>query len=116
MLVQKLGSNKHVKDIRGAGLIIGIELEVSASSLVDKCWKSGLLVLTAEKGNVVRLVPPLIITELASATEILVSCMSTGGRQLDLDANSRILHLLYLLYDCVLWHCKCLECVIYIKR
>ncbi|KAG9131328.1 hypothetical protein Leryth_006192 [Lithospermum erythrorhizon] len=51
MLVQKLGSNKHVKDIRGAGLIIGIELEVSASSLVDKCWKSGLLVLTAEKAT-----------------------------------------------------------------
>jgi acetylornithine aminotransferase len=52
-----------VKEIRGVGLIIGIDLDVSASPIVDACRNSGLLVLTAGKGNVVRLVPPLIITE-----------------------------------------------------
>ncbi|KAK3428259.1 hypothetical protein EUGRSUZ_F04303 [Eucalyptus grandis] len=61
-LVQKLGGNSHVKEVRGLGLIIGIELDVSASPLVDACRNSGLLILTAGKGNVVRLVPPLIIT------------------------------------------------------
>ena len=72
-LKQKLGSNPHVKEIRGFGLIIGIELDVPASPLVDACRGSGLLVLTAGKGNVVRLVPPLIITEheLDQAAEIL---------------------------------------------
>lgn len=63
LLKQKLGGNPHVKEIRGVGLIIGIDLDVPASPLVDACRNSGLLVLTAGKGNVVRIVPPLIITE-----------------------------------------------------
>ncbi|CAJ2664947.1 unnamed protein product [Trifolium pratense] len=73
LLKQKLGRNRHVKEIRGLGLIIGIDLDVPASLLVDACRNSGLLVLTAGKGNVVRLVPPLIITEkeLEQAAEIL---------------------------------------------
>nr|AZL41242.1 mitochondrion N-acetylornithine aminotransferase [Ceanothus thyrsiflorus] len=73
ILQQKLGGNPHVKEIRGPGLIIGIELDVSASPLVDACRESGLLVLTAGKGNVVRIVPPLIITEeeLSQAADIL---------------------------------------------
>jgi acetylornithine aminotransferase len=73
LLKQKLGGNRHVKEIRGLGLIIGIDLDVPASPLIDACRNSGLLVLTAGKGNVVRLVPPLIITEkeLEQAAEIL---------------------------------------------
>ncbi|XP_054798260.1 acetylornithine aminotransferase, mitochondrial [Prosopis cineraria] len=73
LLKQKLGGNRHVREVRGVGLIIGIDLNVSASPLVDACRNSGLLVLTAGKGNVVRLVPPLIITEqeLELAAEIL---------------------------------------------
>lgn len=77
LLNQKLGGNPHVKEIRGWGLMIGIELDVSASPLVDACRNSGLLVLTAGKGNVVRLVPPLIISEeeLKHAAEILHECL-----------------------------------------
>ncbi|CAL1409416.1 unnamed protein product [Linum trigynum] len=77
LLTQKLGSNSHVKEIRGLGLIIGIELDVSASPVVDACRNSGLLVLTAGKGNVVRLVPPLVITqeELSQAAEILANAL-----------------------------------------
>ena len=73
LLKQKLGGNRHVREIRGLGLIIGIDLDVPASPLVDACRNSGLLVLTAGKGNVIRLVPPLIITEqeIEQAAEIL---------------------------------------------
>jgi acetylornithine aminotransferase len=73
ILQQRLGGNRHVKEIRGVGLIIGIELDVSASPVVDACRESGVLVLTAGKGNIVRLVPPLIITEeeLDFAAEVL---------------------------------------------
>ena len=62
-----------MREIRGFGLIIGIDLDVPATPLVDACRNSGLLVLTAGKGNVVRIVPPLIITEqeLDCAAEIL---------------------------------------------
>ncbi|KAF9590785.1 hypothetical protein IFM89_038377 [Coptis chinensis] len=77
LLLQKLEGNKHVKEVRGLGLIVGIELDVPASPLVDACRKSGLLVLTAGKGNVVRLVPPLVISEqeLKFAVDILSECM-----------------------------------------
>lgn len=78
ILQQKLGRNPHVKEIRGLGLIVGIELDVPASPLVDACRHSGLLVLTAGKGNVVRLVPPLIIAEheLGVAADILQNALS----------------------------------------
>lgn len=77
ILEKKLGKNPHVKEIRGLGLIIGVELDVSASPLVDACRNLGLLILTAGKGNVVRLVPPLIITEqeLDHAAEILCQAL-----------------------------------------
>lgn len=77
ILQEKLGGNSHVKEIRGIGLIIGIELDVPAAPLVDACRNSGLLILTAGKGNVVRLVPPLIITEqeLEQGAEILYNAL-----------------------------------------
>lgn len=73
----KLGGNAHVKEVRGEGLIVGIELDVSASPLVDACRDAGLLILTAGKGNVVRIVPPLTISEqeLNLAVEILSQCL-----------------------------------------
>ena len=54
-----------VKDIRGRGLMIGIELAIPCSALMQKALDKGLLIsVTAE--SVVRLVPPLIVT----ATEV----------------------------------------------
>ena len=77
LLTQKLGGSPHVKEVRGLGLIVGIELDVQAFPLVDACRNAGLLVLTAGKGNVVRPVPPLIISEkeLEQAAEILRDCL-----------------------------------------
>lgn len=77
LLAKKLGGNPHVKEVRGKGLIIGIELDVPAGPLVDACRESGLLILTAGKGNVVRLVPPLVISEqeLETGAEILLKCL-----------------------------------------
>lgn len=77
LLMQKLGGNPHVREVRGLGLIVGIELDVPASPLVDACRNSGLLILTAGKGNVIRIVPPLIISEeeLELAAEILLKCL-----------------------------------------
>uniref|UniRef100_A0A0C9S5B3 acetylornithine transaminase n=1 Tax=Wollemia nobilis TaxID=56998 RepID=A0A0C9S5B3_9CONI len=73
LLTKKLGNNIHVKEIRGFGLLVGIELDVSASPLVDAALHAGVLILTAGKGNIVRLAPPLIISEeeLEKAADIL---------------------------------------------
>ena len=76
-LQEKLGKNAHVKEVRGEGLLVGIELDVAASPLVAAALKAGLLILTAGKGDVVRLAPPLIISyqEIDQAVGILESCM-----------------------------------------
>lgn len=34
-----------------------------ASDLCKKCWDAGLIVITAGKGDVVRLVPPLVVSD-----------------------------------------------------
>ena len=51
-----------IKTVRGKGLIIGIELTVPARGVVASCMDQGLLVLTAGD-QVLRMVPPLIVTE-----------------------------------------------------
>jgi acetylornithine aminotransferase len=49
-------------DIRGKGLMIGIELERPCGELVGQALAQGLLInVTAER--VVRLLPPLIMTD-----------------------------------------------------
>jgi acetylornithine aminotransferase len=53
---------KLTNDIRGKGLMIGIELERPCGSLVGQALEQGLLInVTAER--VVRLLPPLIMTD-----------------------------------------------------
>jgi acetylornithine/N-succinyldiaminopimelate aminotransferase len=61
-LQSELGNLKGVVDIRGAGLMIGMELDRSCGELLGRAADAGLLLsVTADK--VVRLVPPLIFTE-----------------------------------------------------
>ncbi|KAG2624394.1 acetylornithine aminotransferase, mitochondrial-like [Panicum virgatum] len=77
LLRTKLSGNPHVKEVRGVGLIVGIELDVPAGPLVDACLDAGVIMLTAGKGNVVRLVPPLIISEkeLQHAADVIRDCL-----------------------------------------
>jgi acetylornithine aminotransferase len=67
-LAQELASGA-VKEIRGQGLMLGIELAQPCGALVGLCADNGLLIsVTAD--TVVRLVPPLILT-LEQADEIV---------------------------------------------
>jgi acetylornithine/succinyldiaminopimelate/putrescine aminotransferase len=51
-----------VKDVRGKGLLIGMELDFEGKDIVTACLKEGFLInCTVE--NVLRFMPPLIITE-----------------------------------------------------
>ena len=51
-----------VKEIRGQGLMIGIELEMDCAELVGQALDEGLLI-NVTAGSVVRLLPPLILSE-----------------------------------------------------
>ncbi len=52
-----------ITDVRGKGLILGMELKIDGAEIVKKCMEKGLLIITSGAGNVLRFVPPLIITE-----------------------------------------------------
>jgi acetylornithine/N-succinyldiaminopimelate aminotransferase len=68
-LARELGGLKGVTDIRGQGLMIGIELGKPCGVLTERAANNGLLIsVTAD--SVIRLVPPLILTE-AEADEIV---------------------------------------------
>ena len=51
-----------IRDIRGMGLIVGVELDIKADEVVQRCMQNGILI-NSPKENVIRLVPPLIITQ-----------------------------------------------------
>ncbi len=57
-----LHNQPGVKDIRGLGMMMGIELEVPCAELVGKALSAGLL-LNVTAGNVVRLLPPYILSD-----------------------------------------------------
>ena len=63
--------------LRGAGLLLGLELDGPAAEVVDACREAGLLVLTAGE-RVLRLAPPLTVTgaEVDEALAILTEALA----------------------------------------
>lgn len=57
-----LHNQPGIKEIRGRGLMLGIELEKTCTELVGKALDAGIL-LNVTAGNVVRLLPPYILTD-----------------------------------------------------
>jgi acetylornithine aminotransferase len=60
-LEQELGGLPGVREIRGAGLMLGIELDRPCGVLLGRAAQAGLLIsVTADR--VIRLLPPLILS------------------------------------------------------
>ncbi len=68
-----LAGSDRVKDIRGRGLMIGIELTASGKHLVARARELGL-VLNVTADTVIRLVPPLIINK--TEADFLIATVS----------------------------------------
>jgi acetylornithine aminotransferase len=62
-----------VREIRGMGLMLGVELAKPCSALVQQCADQGLLIsVTAD--SVIRLVPPLIMTTAEADEVVAILC------------------------------------------
>jgi predicted acetylornithine/succinylornithine family transaminase len=55
-------SNPRVRDVRGAGMVWGVEVEGGAADVVARALEAGLLLCTAGT-NVVRILPPLVASD-----------------------------------------------------
>jgi predicted acetylornithine/succinylornithine family transaminase len=64
--------NAGVKSVRGAGLLVGVEVDRPGAGVVDACRRAGLLI-NSTGGSILRLSPPLIVTreEVDEAVGIL---------------------------------------------
>ena len=61
-----------VVDVRGYGLLLGMELKSDGSDIVTKCLEKGLLI-NCIQGNILRFAPPLIIEK--GEIDRLVDCL-----------------------------------------
>jgi len=62
-LVDGLSSLPGVEYVRGRGLMVAAVLDRDVAPVVDACREEGLLVLTAGAPPVLRLLPPLVVSE-----------------------------------------------------
>jgi len=67
----------HVKEVRGRGLMLGLELDVEANKVVQAGYARGLILVNAGD-MVLRLVPPLVISrqEMDTAVERLAGILA----------------------------------------
>ena len=82
-LVEALAGHPSVRDVRGRGLMVGVELadKATTTAVCDHCLDAGVLALACgPEENVVRLVPPLTITddELDLGLDALVAAITAG--------------------------------------
>jgi acetylornithine aminotransferase len=68
-LIDKLSERQGVRSIRSLGMMFGIELEKDCGELVARGLDKGIL-LNVTAGNVVRLLPPLVISD-AEALQVV---------------------------------------------
>ena len=57
-----LAGNNSVKEVRGVGMMIAVELNADAPALVSDALQDGLLI-NVTQGNIVRLLPPLNLSD-----------------------------------------------------
>ena len=70
------GARDEVVAVRGRGLMWGVELAGPAQPVIERALERGLLIISAGP-NVIRLLPPLVISpdELARGMDLLERCL-----------------------------------------
>jgi acetylornithine/LysW-gamma-L-lysine aminotransferase len=66
-----MAKHKIVKEVRGLGLMLGMELRFDVYNVIQSCARNGVLILDAGR-NVLRFLPPIVITKPQVDTAIVV--------------------------------------------
>jgi acetylornithine/N-succinyldiaminopimelate aminotransferase len=79
--LRKLASRREdIREVRGMGLMLAIEMNGETRELANRCLERGLVV-NSTAGNVLRFLPPLTVTdgEIRQALSILEGSLPWGG-------------------------------------
>ncbi len=78
-----------IEEVRGVGMMLGIDLRTPVKPVLQGAAKAGLLILSAGE-NTLRLLPPLTVgeTEVDDALSILDQVLSAAGAQTNGDGQS----------------------------
>ncbi|MFQ5410034.1 MAG: aminotransferase class III-fold pyridoxal phosphate-dependent enzyme, partial [Anaerolineales bacterium] len=73
-------ASDQIVEVRGAGLLVGVELRAPVADLVTAARDRGLIVINAG-ANVLRLCPPLIVgrEEIDEAVAVIGECLGESG-------------------------------------
>jgi acetylornithine/N-succinyldiaminopimelate aminotransferase len=63
LITESIGKLPHVREIRGLGLLLGLVLDVPAKDVQAAALKQGIILGTSGDPNVLRLMPPGVVTE-----------------------------------------------------
>lgn len=64
--------HESIVDVRGMGLLLGMNLEMEGDTIVKSCMEKGFLI-NCIQGNILRFIPPLIIEK--EEIDALVACL-----------------------------------------
>jgi acetylornithine/succinyldiaminopimelate/putrescine aminotransferase len=69
-------NSPHILEVRGSGLLVGVQLDIEAGPIVAEAYKQGVMLVNAGP-TVLRFVPPLVISEeeLAHAVNVVGSIL-----------------------------------------
>ena len=91
-LEETIESTNQIKNIRGRGLFIGVEFTDSeettgkevVKAIQTECYEQGILVWTAGRhGNVLRLIPPLVLTKEQAENGLDIICTAIRNQTAD---------------------------------
>jgi acetylornithine/N-succinyldiaminopimelate aminotransferase len=71
-LLQLKEKKETIIDVRGKGLLLGMELKIDGEPIVKKCIEKGFLI-NCVQGNILRFIPPLIIKK--DEIDSLILCL-----------------------------------------
>ena len=82
---EQLYSLPYVKEVRGRGLLVGVEFTKPIANEVKHLAVENRLLITAVRPNVIRMAPPLIVTkeQCDKAVQILIKCVSEAAEEAD---------------------------------
>ena len=84
-LLEELKKFPQIKEVRGRGLLVGVEFTKPIANEVKHLAVENRLLITAVRPNVIRMAPPLIVTkeQCDKAVQILIKCVSKAAEEAD---------------------------------